>query len=234
MSSPSQQYVSMQYIGPKYKYYRYVYGEWKNMHLEHEEKTVAKWLKEAQKGYMRIAFLIILSKKACHGYEMMKEVRDRTEGFWRPTAGGAYPLLQSLENAGYIKGEWGPQKRKRKIYHITESGKLILDRALLKHSQIAESMNTLFKEYARTVLDLDPKAVTMPRMPNPFSVFLEEESKSSLEALELKRNRIQHMIKMLQNELQTSDNRLATLKKQKQKHEYTSDSVGEPEKKENC
>jgi DNA-binding PadR family transcriptional regulator len=197
------------------------------MHPEHEEKTAVKWLKESQKGYMRIALLILLSKKPCHGYEMMKEVEDRTEGFWKPTAGGVYPILQSLEKAGYINGEWGPQKRKRKIYHITESGKLILDRALLKHSQIAESMNTLFEKYTRAVLDLDPKVVAMPRMPNPFSVFLEEEHKNRLEALELKRNRIQHMIKMLQNELQIVDNRLATLKKQKQKLDKDSVSVGE-------
>ena len=197
------------------------------MHPEHEEKTATKWLKESQKGFMRIALLILLSKKPCHGYEMMKEVEDRTEGFWKPTAGGVYPILQSLEKAGYIKGQWSPQKRKRKIYHITESGKLILDRALLKHSQIAESMNTLFKEYARAVLDLDPKALPMPRMPNPFSVFLEKEPKSRLESLELKSNRIQHMIKMLQSELQTVDNRLAALNKQKQKLDKDSDSVGE-------
>ena len=197
------------------------------MHPEHEEKTAVKWLKESQKGYMRIALLILLSRKHCHGYEMMKEVEDRTEGFWKPTAGGVYPILQSLEKAGYIKGEWGPQKRKRKIYHLTESGKLILDRALLKHSQIAESMNTLFEKYAQAVLDLDPKAVTIPRMPNPFSIFLEEEPKSRLEALELKRNRIQHMIKMLQSELQTVDERLAALNKQKQKLDDDSVSVGE-------
>ena len=187
------------------------------MHLEHEEKTVEKWLKEAQKGYMRIVFLILLSKKPCHGYEMMKEVRDRTEGFWKPTAGGVYPILQSLEKAGYIKGEWGPQKRKCKIYKITEAGKLILDRALLKHSQIAESMNSLFEEYARTVLEVEPKALPMPQMPNPFSPFIEEEPKSRLEALELKRNRIQHMIKMLQGELGTVDNRLAQLSREKEK-----------------
>jgi len=197
------------------------------MHPEHEEKTAAKWLKESQKGYMRIALLILLSKKPCHGYEMMKRVEDRTEGFWKPTAGGVYPILQSLEKAGYIKGKWGPQKRKRKIYHLTESGKLILDRALLKHSQIAESMNTLFEEYAQAVLDLDPKAVTIPRMPNPFSIFLEKEPKSRLEALEMKRNRIQHMIKMLQNELQTVDDRVAALNKQKQKVDKDSVSVGE-------
>jgi DNA-binding PadR family transcriptional regulator len=197
------------------------------MHPEHEEKTAAKWLKESQKGYMRIALLILLSKKPCHGYEMMKEVEDRTEGFWKPTAGGVYPILQSLEKAGYIKGEWGPQKRKRKIYHITESGKFILDRALLKHSQIAESMNSMFEEYARAVLNLDPKAVTVPRMPNPFSIFLEEKPKNKLDALEMKRNRIQHMIKMLQNELQIVDNRLATLNEKKQKLDKDSVSVGE-------
>ena len=94
---------------------------------------------------MRIAFLILLSRKPYHGYEMMKEVEDRTEGFWKPTAGGVYPILQSLEKAGYIKGEWAPQKRKRKIYHITESGKLILDRALLKHSHIDEARDQFYR-----------------------------------------------------------------------------------------
>jgi DNA-binding PadR family transcriptional regulator len=201
------------------------------MHPEHEEKIAAKWLKEAQKGYMRIAFLILLSKKPCHGYELMKEVEDRTAGFWRPTAGGAYPTLQSLEQEGYIKGEWGHQKRKRKIYHITESGKFILDRALLKHSQIADGMNALFEEYARTVLEVEPKALPMPHMPNPFLPFLEEEPKSKLEALEMKRKHIQHMIKKLRNDLETVNNRLAALDKQKQKLDNAPVSV-EEEKKE--
>jgi DNA-binding PadR family transcriptional regulator len=187
------------------------------MHPHHEEKIATKWLKEAQKGYMRIAFLILLSKKPCHGYEMMKEVEYKTEGFWKPTAGGAYPTLRSLEKAGYIKGEWGPQKRKRKIYHITASGKLILDRILLKQSQIADSMNSLFEEYIKTVFELEPKSVPFPRVPNPFAPFLEEKPKSWLEALEMKRNRIQHMINMLQSELQTVDERLAALGSQKKK-----------------
>jgi DNA-binding PadR family transcriptional regulator len=199
------------------------------MHHHHEEETAAKWLKESQKGYMRIALLILLSEKHCHGYEMMKEVEDRTEGFWKPTAGGVYPILQSLEKAGYIKGEWGPQKRKRKIYSLTESGKLILDRALLKHSQIADSMNSLFEEYARAVLGLDPKAVGMPRVPNPFSPFLEKKAKNKLDALEMKRNRLQHMIGMLQKELQEVDERLATLKKNGQNLDEGSVSIDEIE-----
>jgi len=186
------------------------------MHPGHDEKTAAKWLKESQKGYMRIAFLLLLSKKECHGYEMMKEVEDRTEGFWKPTAGGVYPILQSLEQAGYIEGKWGPQKRKRKIYHITEAGKRILDRALLKHTKIAESMNSLFEEYARSVLNLETTGLPIPQFPNVFSPFLQKESKSRTEALEIKRKRIQNMIKMLQEEIKNLDKRLAVADKEKQ------------------
>jgi len=195
------------------------------IHHEHEEETATKWLKEAQKGYMRIAFLILLNNKPGHGYELMKEVEDKTEGFWKPTAGGVYPTLQSLEQEGYIIGKWGTQKRKRKIYHITESGKCILDRALLKHGQIAENMNNLFEDYARNVLNLEPNGLPMPRIPNPFSPFLEKEPENRLESLEMKRNRIQHMVSMLQNELQTVNDRLIILNKQRQKHEYNSDTI---------
>jgi PadR family transcriptional regulator PadR len=197
------------------------------MNPENEERIATKWLREAQKGYIRIALLILLSKKPHYGYEMMKEVEDRTEGFWKPTAGGVYPILQSLEKAGYIEGEWGNQKRKRKSYRITEAGKLILDRALFKHNQIAESMNTLFEEYTRDVLDLEPNAVTVPQMPNPFSVFLEELPKNKIRALEIKRNRLNHMIKMLQSDLRKIESQLSNSNKKKKYENEEGENVKE-------
>ena len=186
------------------------------MHPVQDEKTASKWLKESQKGFMRIAFLLLLSKKPCHGYEMMKEVEDRTEGFWKPTAGGVYPILQSLEQSGYINGEWGPQKRKRKIYHITDSGKKILNDVLLTHSRIAENMNNLFKEYVQEVLNLEPNGLPIPQFPNFFSSFLEKEPKNKTKALKMKRKRIQDMLTKLQKELENVDERLALLDKKKQ------------------
>ncbi|MFA5364273.1 MAG: PadR family transcriptional regulator [Candidatus Bathyarchaeia archaeon] len=185
------------------------------MHFEHENKVASKWLKEAQKGYIRIAVLILLSKKKYHGYEMMKAVEDRTEGVWRPTAGGLYPILQSLEKEGYIQGIWNNEKRKRKSYHITESGKLVLDCSLLKHTQITESLNLLFREYAQYVLAVEPNAVNIPQIKNPFSTFFDEDPKSRAETLELKRERINHMIKMLQHELETVTDSLAKLNSKK-------------------
>ena len=46
-----------------------------------EEKTAAHWLKETQKGYIRIAVMILLSKKPYHGYEIMREIKERTMAF---------------------------------------------------------------------------------------------------------------------------------------------------------
>ena len=37
-----------------------------------EDKTTASWMKEAQKGYIRMGVLILLNKKPSHGYEIMK------------------------------------------------------------------------------------------------------------------------------------------------------------------
>ena len=48
------------------------------MAAEKEEKTTSSWLKEAQKGYIRMGILILLNKKPSHGYEIMKEIKSRT------------------------------------------------------------------------------------------------------------------------------------------------------------
>ncbi len=186
------------------------------MHVEDEEKTTADWVKEAQKGYIRVAGLIILNKRPAHGYEIMKEIKDKTKGFWKPTAGGVYPILRDLERTGYIEGEWSTQKnRKRKVYKITETGEAILKRAIIKQSELANSMNTMFQEFARDVLNMEPKKLPMPVLPAPFSAFLEEKSQESedeIKNLERKRTYLKRTIQMLQKELQTTNKKLAKRK----------------------
>jgi DNA-binding PadR family transcriptional regulator len=183
----------------------------------HVEEKASNWLKETQKGYIRIAVLILLSKKPHHGYEMMKAVEERTSGFWKPTAGGIYPILQDLENSGYIKGEWDQQtKRKRKIYELTETGKKVLERTLSKESQLANSMTDLFKEYMKDVLDVEVNKTQMPK--TPFALFLEEgkcKPEDTKKILENKRLHIEDMVKNMQKELLQIDKRLAQLEKPK-------------------
>ena len=185
-----------------------------------EEITAGHWLKETQKGYIRIAVLILLSKKPHHGYEIMREIKERTMGFWRPTAGGIYPILRNLEDSRYIEGKWDLQKkRKRKIFRITQAGKQVLQRSLAKESQIANSMSGLFTEFMKDVLDVE-KPFSMPRIPNLFSVFLEERKEKpedTMNVLESKRKQIEKMTKELQKELAAINKRIAQLERSEQK-----------------
>jgi DNA-binding PadR family transcriptional regulator len=183
-----------------------------------EEKITSNWMKEAQKGYIRIGVLILLNKKPAHGYELMKEIRDRTKGFWSPTPGGVYPVLASLERDRYIKGEWSIQRnRKIKTYRITRLGQAILKKALIKQNEIADNLKTLFENFAVNVLDVEPGPLPMPKLPLPFSVFLEEENKIDVSSLEDQRSHIIQSIKMFQDKLEEI-NRLLAEERKKSKH----------------
>ena len=186
------------------------------MATEKEEKTTANWMKEAQKGYIRMGVLILLNKKPSHGYEIMKEINSRTKGYWQPTAGGVYPILRDLEKSGYIKGHWEKQKNRRlKVYKITESGELILRRAIVKQTEIFNNIGNLFREFTRDVLNIETTTF-MPPMPSPFTPFLEENpnSEENLKELEHQREHAYETVKMMQGKLKQIDKRIKETKKQ--------------------
>ncbi len=178
--------------------------------LRHDQElTAASWIKEATKGYIRVAILILLSKRSAHGYEIMKEIRERTSGLWVPTPGGVYPVLRNLEKSGYIKGNWTTQKnRKIKVYEITEAGRVVFKRALERQSELAGGMNSLFTEFARDVLNIEPGALPMPVMPTPFSPFLKEkvgEGPDGRKDLEERRRYLKKTVAMLNEELRRTE-----------------------------
>lgn len=180
-----------------------------------EETAASNWLKETQKGYIRIATLVLLSKKPHHGYEIMKEIKERTRGFWKPTAGGMYPILKDLQESGYIQGEWDAKTRRRKkTYKITKAGRTVLRRALAKENQLAATMRDLFQEYMKGVLEVDTQPDLKLRIPRPLSELLretDEKKEDTIRRLEEQRRQIQGMIKKLQKELGTIKKRLRTL-----------------------
>ena len=185
------------------------------MKPEIEDKTTQNWLKEAQKGYIRMGVLILLNKKPSHGYEIMKEINSRTKGFWQPTPGGVYPILRDLEKSGYIKGEWQTQRNRRlKVYNITQSGNAILKRAILKQTEIFDTISDLFHEFARDVLNVETS--NMPIPPSPFTPFLEEKPgcPQTLQHLELERKHALGSIKSIKERLKQIDGRIAEIKKQ--------------------
>jgi DNA-binding PadR family transcriptional regulator len=73
----------------------------------------------ARRGDVRAAVLALLAERPMHGYEMIKEIEERTQGAWTPSAGSIYPMLQLLEEEGLIQGEESDGKRR---FTLTETG----------------------------------------------------------------------------------------------------------------
>ena len=74
----------------------------------------------ARRGDVRAAVLALLAERPMHGYEMIKEIEERTDGAWTPSAGSIYPTLQMLEDEGLISGQETEGKRR---FTLTDSGR---------------------------------------------------------------------------------------------------------------
>jgi DNA-binding PadR family transcriptional regulator len=66
----------------------------------------------------------LLSDKPMHGYDLIRELEERSGGAWRPSPGSIYPTLQLLEDEGLVTGEEQDGKR---VYTITDAGRAELE-----------------------------------------------------------------------------------------------------------
>jgi len=53
-------------------------------------------------GDVRAAALLLLAEHPAHGYQLIQEIGERSEGSWTPSPGSIYPVLQQLEDEGLI------------------------------------------------------------------------------------------------------------------------------------
>jgi DNA-binding PadR family transcriptional regulator len=89
-------------------------------HRHHYGRRFSRGGPRARRGDVRAAVLALLDERPMHGYEMIKEIEERTGGLWRPSAGSIYPTLQLLEDEGLIRGEDSEGKRR---FSLAEEGR---------------------------------------------------------------------------------------------------------------
>ncbi len=56
-----------------------------------------------QRGWLRPAILKLLQEKPMNGMEIINRFSEASRGWWRPSPGSVYPLLETLESEGMIK-----------------------------------------------------------------------------------------------------------------------------------
>lgn len=83
---------------------------------------------ELIKGSADSLLLCLIGLQSMYGYQIIKELERRSQGYFKFKEGTLYPALHRLEKAGLVKGKWQtlPSGRWRRYYHITEKGRRLL------------------------------------------------------------------------------------------------------------
>ncbi|MEM8925367.1 MAG: PadR family transcriptional regulator [Actinomycetota bacterium] len=69
---------------------------------------------------MRHATLVLLAEEPMHGYQIMQEMQERSDGGWEPSPGSVYPTLQQLADEGLVVSEPSDGKN---VFSLTEAGR---------------------------------------------------------------------------------------------------------------
>jgi DNA-binding PadR family transcriptional regulator len=77
--------------------------------------------RRAGRGDIRAAILALLTEEPMHGYQIIQELTERTDGVWRPSPGSVYPTLQQLEDEELVR-ETAAESGKR-VYELTDAGR---------------------------------------------------------------------------------------------------------------
>jgi DNA-binding PadR family transcriptional regulator len=86
---------------------------------------------------LQLLILKLLDEKPRHGYEVIKELDERSKGFYVPSPGMVYPALTYLEEIGHATVE---ADGTRKLYSITDLGK----QHLAEHLAAADALLAQF------------------------------------------------------------------------------------------
>lgn len=95
-------------------------------------------------GMIRLYILHSLGKEPKTGYDLIKEISDKTGGTWVPSKGTLYPMLKKMEDEELIRiSSTGP--RSKNYYEITDEGNALLE-GIIHHRKEAGKRMYMFRK----------------------------------------------------------------------------------------
>jgi PadR family transcriptional regulator PadR len=86
---------------------------------------------QMRKGTTTVAILKLLAdeEEPLHGYEIIRRLEARSQGYFRFKEGLIYPRLHRMEHDGLLESRWLGERgtRRRKVYAVTEKGRRQLE-----------------------------------------------------------------------------------------------------------
>jgi DNA-binding PadR family transcriptional regulator len=106
-----------------------------------------EWTRELKKGSIQLCLLAVISSGKKYGFQIIKELRELSSGYYDLKEGTLYPALHRLEKRGYLKSEWVTQKSgmPRKYYSLTSKGVKALREAKTEWKNMVKSCNDVLE-----------------------------------------------------------------------------------------
>jgi len=111
------------------------------------QRNLTKYEADLLRGNTDCLLLFLIEEKRTYGYQLIKEIEKRSEGYFHFKEGTVYPALHRLESEGLIQGEWQelPNRQERRYYQITEKGKQVLREKVAAWQGFSTAINLLFE-----------------------------------------------------------------------------------------
>jgi DNA-binding PadR family transcriptional regulator len=100
------------------------------------------------KGSSNSLLLCLLEQQPMYGYQIVKELEARSQGYFKFKEGTLYPSLHRLENSGLITGKWQmlPNGRQRRYYSITAKGITRLAQEKIRWHDFLNAVNQIIQK----------------------------------------------------------------------------------------
>jgi DNA-binding PadR family transcriptional regulator len=99
-------------------------------------------------GELRLVLLALLEEQPRHGYDLIREIEERTGGSYAPSPGVVYPTLTMLDEMGLI--DEVKEEGARKRFAITDAGRTHLAEKREEVDGLVERLSRMRQDEGRT------------------------------------------------------------------------------------
>ena len=103
--------------------------------------------RELLKGSTDTLLLSLISQQPMYGYQIIKELEGRSQGYFKFKEGTLYPALHRMEREGLVNAQWQRlvSGQERRYYQITATGRQALEAKLTEWRGFAAAVNLIMK-----------------------------------------------------------------------------------------
>ncbi len=98
-------------------------------------------------GTLDLLVLKTLARGSMHGWSVAQRIQEVSRETLQINQGSLYPALHRLEEAGFVRSEWGASEnnRRAKFYELTAAGKKQLELEHESWKRFAEAVSLVMR-----------------------------------------------------------------------------------------